>query len=445
MPLKLTGRWWLPGKDHEKRDATLGHEQEQFVRLTMAQPGLGGEFRPKLIVGELSDGRPVTIYRARMLDATGSQVAYGGEATLIGIRATSDKDLRFRVMSVSYPQLDSWLGMTFVNSNAATPFDAGGFRATFVQHAPSGLAKGTKPPAKRGWFLRLSTGTPQPFSELRDALLRRVTAFMTLARKGAITPCELRLGRAESDDPGDIIVVTPAIGVQCPQRSPLLWCRNADGRVGIYLDRWLLNGPRFDDIYDLYVSAVRTPGMPSRAWFVTLMQALEGYLRVSQGETASYLDAAAREKLSKRMLEVAREPSMNLPRAYVRDALPPKLRHIAEWSLSRRLRRHGASLRAALKKPAVGSFVMLSQLRVPYQRMVEVRNLLTHTDEPHPNRHIMGWEEPRVLGRFAKLLLEASLLRDLGMRDDEVAEAIYLHYQRHGSLQAWWDNIERAR
>jgi|GEM_PF-5377700 len=438
------GKWWLPGKENQRLEGTLSHTGVNNVKLVVDQPGFLAETRPDFVLGELADGRPVTVYRGWASDSDHDHVVYDAEAAFLGIHATSEGDLRFHVLSVSYPRLDAWLAVTFINSDQTAPFVAGGFDGGFVEASPAKPATPMET-CSAVWFMRMRSRVPLPYSELRHTLLRRVTAFMTLARFDAVTPSELRVAAADTDGLGDIIVLTHGMSARSPEPAPLLMYDNADGMIGSYLDRWLANGDRFDEVYDLYVSAVRDRPSPIRAQFLTLMQALEGYLRVAQGDIANYLGPDVQLALKTRMLTAAKETDLNLPTSFTRDVLPLRLERIAEWSLSKRLRHHGTLLQRALKKPDGDEFRPLSELHVPCQRLVEVRNLLIHVDKPREATQVAGWEEPWVLSRFAKLVLEASLLRDIGMTDDKVADAIYMQYQCHGTIQQWWDNIEAAR
>ncbi len=443
--LSVQGKWWLPDKEGERLDGTLRHEPESAVQLATGHPGFLNQHRPDFVLGESSDGRPVTVYRARISDTDNNQVIYDAEAALIGIHAKTETDLQFRVMSVYYPLLDAWLAMTLIQTPQTTPFVAGGFDMAFVQDTPAKPATETSPYVRAVWFLRVASDAPMTFSELRHTLLRRLTAFMTLAQFDGVMPMGLRLGKRDTDGLGDVRVHTSGMSVREPAHSPLLWYKNADGKLDAYLDKWLANAPRLDEVYDLYVSAVRGRTAPVRTQFLSQMQALEGYLRVVQGDTASYLRPEIETALKQQMLAAAGATDLDLPANFTRDVLPLRLKRFAEWSLARRLREQLRVLERALSKPADAMLRSLPELHVPYWRMVEVRNLLTHVDEPSEGRAVAGREEPWVLSRFAKLVLEASLLRSIGMADNKVADSVYWQYQHHGRLQGWWNAIKAAR
>jgi hypothetical protein len=408
--LRVRGQWWLPSNPDRRYDGEVEFIEGVGVRLLLEAGSIGWGTRPGIVLGEADDGRKVTLYRL-WFGNTWNLDEYRAEAAFVGLHFAALREVSFQNLDVSYPGLQSfWAGLGCEQRDSTFTLPSG-MTMSLVEGTASA---GGVPPR----CVQLNAGTRAHFQEWRRAEML-LSQFLTLAMNRHAVPTDVRFGNGAATAVAYFtgmragpVDVQPAVG-----RS-LIWSRNTRN-LGEYVSNWC--GRQFDlcVVYSLYASAMPLHFATVQSQFISLMQALEAYCRASRRTNAEYLKDGDVFEHVRKALTGTLDGICGLDSDF-KEAVRTKLKYANEWSLRKRMKDLVMGYEACLQTE--GTYIA-----VPVDRMVEVRNALTH---PSPVAASTA-PNPRELARlayFAKLLVEMCLLREIGMGDADIARALRDEY-----------------
>jgi hypothetical protein len=402
----------VPADTGARYDGDVEFVEGVGVRLLLEAGSIGWGTRPGIVLGEADDGRRFTLYRLWHV-STWDLVEYRAEAAFVGLHFPALREVSFQNLDVGYPGLQSfWSGLGCEQRNDTFPLPSG-MTMSFVE----GAASESNMPRR---CVRLNAGTHVHYQEWKRVEML-MSQFLTLAMNRRAVPTDVRFSNGAASAVAYFTgMKTGSENDQHAAVRSLIHSGNTKN-LGEYVSSWCMKQVHLGVVYSLYASAMPLHFTTVQSQFISLMQALEAYHRATRGTGAVYLKDEGVFKSVQKALMAALGKMSGLDKGF-KDAVRTKLMYANEWSLRKRMNDLVKACEACLKAgdPPVC-------INVPVGRMVDVRNALTHADRSSartvPN--------PGELGRLAysaKLLVEMCLLKEIGMRDVDIAEALRDEY-----------------
>jgi hypothetical protein len=442
MKFPCQGRFWLPGPEEKSVFGTLTFSRREgaVLSLTDSLPGSDDRREFDVILGQTAGGAYVTLLRAirtaqPFFTLTPTRpCSYHASFIIVGAAFDSEADMRFSLWQVRVPELKSWAARHGFDENAWDVFanpDRREVRLHYRTPDRQALLSDAGGPSLSLAFsplLRIS-----PFArtirqdvcveirqtEKNDALqdhmvtTTRFEHFLTLAtgtlvRTGAISA----MVRAENAADSSIIVDILYEPVRnAPARTPrpdefLFSLRDIEGHEQDCFGNWFAKAEWLDPVCALYFGTLYNPSRYLDFNFLALVQAVAAYDRRASDQTD--LPPPEHEARIKAILDAA-------PAVY-RDWLAGKLKYSNELSLRRRLKTLFAQFSYLLDG-------LIPDRKATINAIYDNRNYLTHYDVTLKGK-AAGGSRLAFLVEVLKLLLQASLLRELGFPDARVQEFI---------------------
>ena len=200
-------------------------------------------------------------------------------------------------------------------------------------------------------------------------------------------------------------------------------------RFSELLSLWEQNVKNLDSIIDLYLRSIYIPRRHINDFFLSLAQAIEAFH--SLAHSGRYLDKKVYQEVVRKTLEEAvdsipdsipqnseKEKGLDLLdlREYKRILKEEKLSHLNGFSLRERLEEIISEYHSSLPD----NFFSSSEDRNDFLKKIrKTRNYLTHLSS-RKDKHVTSDQDLLVLSRRLKVLLEACLLKQLGLKDTDI-------------------------
>jgi hypothetical protein len=444
IPMKFPcqGRFWLPGSEEKSVFGTLTFSRREGAVLSLPDSLPSSDSRRvfDVILGQTAGGAYVTLLRAfctaqPLFPLTPTRpCSYHATFLIVGAAFDSETDMRFSLWQVRVPELKSWAARHGFDENAGEVFadpDQREVRLHYRSPNPKMLLSDGGGPSLSLVFsplVRISPferairqdvcveiRLPEGNDALQDFMVTtaRFEHFLTLAtgtlvRTGAISA----MVRTENAVDSPIIVEVLYEPVRnAPARTPrpdefLFSLRDIEGHEQNCFGNWFAKAEWLDPVCVLYFGTLYNPSRYLDFNFLALVQAVEAYHRRASDQTD--LTLPEHETRINAILDA-------VPAAH-REWLAGKLKYSNELSLRRRL------------KILFSQFSYLLDGLIPDHKatinaIYDNRNYLTHYDVTLKGRAARG-SRLAFLVEVLKLLLQASLLRELGFPDARIQEFI---------------------
>lgn len=438
---EYVGHWWIPGDAENGVSGTLEFGSGGDIKLTTVGPLLE---RPEELDGPLDtitglsvDGKSVTLQECRY---TGMESSYPGierqkfspRLAAIGMGLEAPTTPLYTWFSFRFTNIDAWVGRH-------------GFRLETAR-SPTSVSLTYDPPAKLDyvlpdyrmsltssakWSLPSSTKafqltqshwvTIDPFEPTSIEAIRRCVArlrdFFSLA---VGEPVYVEQLWAKSDlatfEFQDRVVherielrmrgvsVPPAFKPAAHSAGMLLPFHAVEDDLGEMLSAWVRASDEIGPVLDLYFGTLYDDALYPERHLLFLAQAVETYHRRTSDETD-----LPQEQHDRRMQEILNGQSDH------RDWLEQRLQFSNELSLRRRVK----TLTRRYKN-VLGDYISPKSFA---DRVVNTRNYLTHYTREMEGRSAKGIQLVDLVFKL-RTLLEACLLSELGLADDQIALAL---------------------
>ena len=438
------GIWWAPDQPSKKVAGILVFAEREGATLTLLGSLREDElspasYNPEILVGISSSGLNITVYKcfetSRNIVITGGfpTSTVKGQMVLVGEHFDRPEAMQFSSMVVSYDQLGAWTrisGFEFsLRQDPATNGlakyelrysfpDSPEIRIDdfFVKFLPRFQAKPridshqliqtmfveVRPGKVQeiGWYLEI-------FSHLRNFITLGVgTAVYPVQMQGVVSEGgELDGGGAQTVEIYKSVRRTTSENEVVHPAQMLFSLPRIRPHLESALKVWFSKSQVYKPIYALYFSTLYNEHLYLEGRFLTLTQAVETYHRRAIGGV--YLPENQIEILLSRLGEAIDGAEM---REDLRGIFKGKLQFINEVSLRNRIKELVSLIGPIGEQyiPKPGRFASL---------VVNTRNFLTHYN-PSLAGSVATGEQLYVLTEQVRFLLEACLLRDIGLPED---------------------------
>ena len=440
MNFPCQGQFWLPGSGDKPVFGTLNFSRREGALLSLADslPGSTNRREFDIIQGQIASGTYVTLLHAiRTAEPPFALTptrpcSYHATFLIIGAAFDSEADMCFSLWQIRLPELRAWVGTHGFAENASTmTADSASPTVQIAYRTPErlNLLSGENglelslafwPLLRVKPFLR--TVRQDVCLEVRlsgddtiEAFMRTTTRFehfLTLATGALVRTASIKamVRSEEADVDGEIIVDILYQPVRnslrhTPRPDEFLFSlRDIAGFEQDYFRNWFTKAEWLDPVCALYFGTLYNPSKYLDFNFLALVQAVEAYHRCACPEAD--LPAAEHDARIKAIIDAT--PAEH------REWLTEKLKYSNELSLRRRL------------KLLVGRFAFLLDELIPDRKAVisaiyDNRNYLTHYDKRLKGRAARG-AGLLYMVEVLKLLIQASLLNELGFPDAKIGE-----------------------
>jgi hypothetical protein len=467
-PVEHTGVWWLPEQPQHVVSGTLYFDPSEGIDLKLvgtfgSLPDLNQDHRPDIILGATTSGKLVTLHHNvrtgfRLVMPGVPSASYRSAVAFFGHHFAASEQLRFRTLSLAYPHLAEWTGLSGFSITHSVDEAEHWIGATLAYSFPDALPAAipgaelkldyessqdgdlrTSVLLNQRTFFKVTVSEPTDFSTLWSQYRHPIENFLTFAVGTPVRPTEAFLTAdgvthpsRSGPHPKKIEVLKPSraadIADKPRHRSDMLFTLEDIGNsFGPALTTWMTKAQHLEPVYNLYFG---------------LRYATRLYLENQLLAVAQALEVLHRRTVGGQMLP---DPEFALLQQRLSDALPDtldgelreafqlKLRYFNEVGLRRRIRDLLSGLESATEVaiPHSGRFV---------DRLVTARNFLTHFDRSLEQRAPTG-EGLYLVVRQAMFLLELRLMLELDMATDLV-ERIARRNERYLQLGHWARRLE---
>lgn len=448
------GYFWLPSTPDRKIPGVVRFAESDtllellgtLVAIDIRQlAAVGPPFKPEIILGQTQNGKRLTLYECTQL-STNTTIPHGtGSSTLsagcllVGKHCASENEMHFHSLSVSYLNLEEWIGHRPFAPQEEERNDSGETRAFVSKYVvpdkPTYSVASLKSDVSidsQMFFggmmsfhkesrehVALLTVKPADKQSIRW-FLERIVDFQNLLALfiGEPTfPKRTILFGDEVSGPGfqyreDIqLFFHPKYGKVGERLNPakmLILFPHVAGQFGTILDSWFLKAELLESVWDLFFGVIYNNYLFLQFRFLGLIQALETYCRRVQG--GKYLSDADYEKIAA-ALKAALPPTT--PQDLRNSLVQGKIKYGNEYSLRKRLRELLCSLEdetAALITDSLGKFV---------EDVTSTRNYLTHYTSELSTHAFKGGDLYSAYLRL-RALMTIVLFKELGLEEKDI-------------------------
>lgn len=439
---EVNGIWWLPSQPDKRFSGTLFYKHEDEMTLEIQ-----GSFRDirafgrveaseqEIILGLTDDGKQCTLYNnfetRSQLNLPGiTKTVFLSQYLFVGKHFNSVDDLSFTSMMARFTNLESWLAQNPFKTDFKFEEREWTVSYTFPDKIEVDIAD-----AKIRTTYGYNTN-----DNLFTSIERHHTAYFEIAPKDAQglnyywakifdlnNLLTLLIGQTTYTKKitamGDEITIAPGkktretIDILYTQRKPTLKenihpfemiapLPRISNKVSTVISLWFSNADKLRSVYDLFFGTFFNPGMYLQFHFLSLMQALESYHRVSRG--GKYLtDVDWKPYKDKIMASIPPELESGF-----KESLKSRIKYGNEYSLRKRIGELISSLDDTVKAALSPSANYFSG------PIVNTRNFLTHYDDELKPLALDGNDLYYANGRL-KVLMIILLLREIGIEDTE--------------------------
>ncbi len=461
---ELKGYWWLPETPEIKVSGTLSFSPGELVSLELMgslikldnpNPKREDLVNPSIILGTSLEGQSVTIANCTQVQSTGSLIGistskFTGYFAYIGVHFSTESQIKFRELSISFYNLDEWFskdgfttnspkrGSEIVSYEQPNPVrtTVGEYHIDFVVFGPNqSMDPFTYVNISQEARINIWSDTEKSIDDFLT-LIRHLQNFLTL---GMSKPTFLKgvtgfTESAKEKEPSfyyPVKMYYPADGlkprtVDIPYFQMMFTLPVIENQLQQILETWISKADLIKPVYDLYFSALYNPSVYLEFEFLSLAQAIETYHRQMYG--GKYQSDDVYEDGLYKML-VAAIPD-DLDKDFRSSLKQGRLKYANEYSLRKRLQLLGAHL-------AEGIFIAFLQGKEQRDyfanKVANTRNYLTHYPPELKDEAAKSGHELHDLTQKLRLVLQVCLLEELGFTWEKIAETIkrnreYLDY-----------------
>lgn len=446
----FVGVWHLPGVDHEV-SGILTFGGADFSSLTVVG-NLASERLPDIgaIHGFAHPGGLFTLLDCRLrtsriaMEGWPGSSTYTVQAVVFGDHVEGIEARKYTYLRLRFTHLDVWAGLDEV-------WDVDVSSSPDSFSAPAGMALPVlevSTPEYRVELLsanfeltasaRLITATREAALVVKSAAPKSITEFNKIARQlqkfialaaGAPAPLLSYLVETEVGEhyvPRRIEVHQSGFDIASNARTLpsfyMLFTRETAGSdANEYLRRWLTASADAVTVMEPFFAVLHNPHLYLESSYLQLCFALEGYHRLRIG--GHYMEPDEYVESVLPVLQAAIPEGLEND---FRQAIRDRLKYMAEPSFRRRLREV-----IALNAPAV--LGRMDDPKAVIERIVSARNALVHYGISESASVL---DEAITLLKYLRLMIQVSLLHEIGMSPEQADSALSTHWQR-GSAGYW--------
>ncbi|MCB9451510.1 MAG: hypothetical protein H6672_08725 [Anaerolineaceae bacterium] len=436
------GIWWLPNDPDNTVPGTLKFDPLEDARLELT-----GTFETKstqrvgsveIIQGVTADAKKITLYKCTgpftrhvWRDITFDSSWYDVMCVFEGHHFTSGVDIIFDTLSVSYSNLEEWIGNSgfTINEDKSPEEYTACFRRppTFeaeLDHCRItvwhrfGFHKDIREITfSQDVVITAKVSKAVHFHELMTDTFHPIQNFISLGVGRAVYPLTVDGMIPESKQTIRVFFpVTRPVKIS-PVDHPRLMLftfEDISNDFEKYLKTWFAKSTVLKEVTELYFSVLFEPLMYMQVQFLLLVQALEAYHRlVHNGEYLSHSDF----KMVKKILLDA---IPNISNSEFVESLRSRIAFANEYSLKTRLR---LILDEVLEPCAEQVNLLIDNRDIFVKTLRDTRNHLTH----HVNKGkcvITDIQQMYSYVQKTKWILQICFLVELGFPSEEISELV---------------------
>ena len=458
MIKKITGHWYLPNYSDKKCYGILKIFYSKISTLEVK--GILSKkddwhifVNPEFILGESDEGEKITLFSCSEYRCSPGNSYFHINTVFIGTHFDKEDKINFANVFVEYQYLSNWfikkstLGIKHFK-NGKTKFSHEPQKSKIVNVAKNNLNLQLQIKTNLSGKASLGAGSNFKYKDqtvvqvkqntkkvikFRDAreiiiLLQDLFSFIIQSPSYPI----MILGECNFKENS---FLNPPIHVYFPLRGELDMEREFDFRSTLFFYRevednitdifknWFENEEKLKPIYKLYLASLYDHDMYLEYKFLSLVQAIEAYHRITHKGFDKYIN----EKKYKNILkELKNKIDDTIEDSSFRKALYNRLEYGNEYSLRKRLKelfRENFIEVFKIPEPKVNRFI---------DKVVNTRNYLVHQDTQLKNKSFHD-EEYINTNIILKTLIEVILLKELGFTNKKI-ETFYQMKIKHNNL-----------
>jgi len=442
---KYKGIWWLPDKDEETIAGTLSFDPNEGTVLDLmgSFQKIGDAnriFDPEIILGSVSGGKDVTLYECFR---TKSTVNSGGLSTssfnideaFIGVHFKEKEDIRFRKLSINYSYLDEWVNISgfdlqhFFNKKEVVikykqpesiRANIGeNYKISIDIRATGRISSIMQKEAsiKERTYITVEALQEESYDEYLR-IVRQIQTFLSLGIMEPVNPLTVQ-GTTEMNKqvmkgkayypPVEIyhrLRDIPKVPKRLLRFDMLFTFKDISDKFEVLLKNWFDKMDLLEPVYDLYFGSLYNPRMHLAHQFLNAIHAIESYhRRIRHGK---YLLDADYEEIRGVLVEAIPADA----KKEFRDSLKSRIEFGNELSLRTRLKQ-------IIDKHRVVFTELIGDKNIFVNTAVDTRNYYVHWLKERKESVATG-RDLFYLTQKMRILLEISLLTELGFRTEEI-------------------------
>ena len=458
MIKKIAGYWWLPNNPNKKCYGILKIFYSK--RSTLDAKGIFNKkddwsmfINPEFILGESDRGEKITLFNCSEYRCSPGDSFFHINTVFIGSYFEEEDKINFANIFVEYQYLSNW----FIKKNT---LDMKYYKngKTIFSHEPqkskifrlskkdlkfqlkittdlsggASLGAGSSLNYKEKTIIEIKQNKEKitKFKDIKNIILSLQDLFSFIIQSPSY-PIMI-LGKCSFKDNR---LLNPPIQIYFPLRgepdmerefdfrSTLFFYREAEDNIKDILKNWFENEEKLKPIYKLYLTSLYDHDMYLEYKFLSLVQAIEAYHRITHKGFDKYIN----EKKYKNILkELKSKVDDTIEDSSFRKALYNRLEYGNEYSLRERFKelfRENFIEVFKIPEPKINRFI---------DKVVNTRNYLVHQDTQLKNKSFHD-EEYINANVILKTLIEVILLKELGFENKKI-ELFYQKKIKHNNL-----------
>lgn len=449
---EYNGIWWLPENPEKQVSGTIYFDFKDGARLELIGSfaelkDLNAFLSPKIILGLTQKGKYITLYKCfeknRDISFAGLiNSIFSVKLVFIGCHFEKEEDILFEKLSISYSNLDEWVGYTGFRIKSKFEQKDSPKKFEIVYESPKKIeAKINKfhlniffnfnfkaesrfaIQLKQTTIIQIESDRSVHFRDYMDDIVDHTQDFFGLAIGQAAYPLTI-VGKSKASitklNDGETVFNDILIFYKLGSfadlskivyaHEMLFTFRDISDNFELYLKNWFKKSEILKPVYELYFGTLYNPSMYLNHQFLSLIQALESYHRRTYA--GKYVSDEDYSKLYEKFINVI---SQNIDPDF-RESLCNKMKYLNELSLRRRLK-------DLLNKCGNMIEPIISDKDTFIESVKSTRDFLTHYDKNLESKSKKG-QELYWLTQRMKFLLEICFLSELGMPDEIIRALI---------------------
>jgi hypothetical protein len=460
------GVWWLPENPDNQKSGILKYNPKEGASLELI-----GTFKsnddiraidnkvlssPNIILGVTVNGKPITLYKCQeikfILNLFGlPKSTFSVKAIFIGNHFKNEEEIIFDFISVSYSNLEDWVGISGISQR--NEFDKSGHLKKITWNYEFPMEIKTKIDnfdistyfslnhglhrysinLNQTTFIKIKPHDPIGFKEYHHGIMQNIRDFLSLAMGKAIYP-RIIIGKPKASlqqsANGEIILNDIQIFIQLGKFSDfsnkinpfemLFTFNDLAENFGTYLKNWIDKSSSLGPVYELYFGTLYNASMYPIHEFLSLALALEAYHRRIFG--GKYVSDEYFKPQYEAILKAIRN---DIPDDF-KESLRMKSKYLNEYSLRKRLKDILESLGDCID-------IVIKSADSFVNDICNTRNYLTHYDDRLKPLAKNGQDLYWLIQKM-KFVIEICFLSELGFSVENI-KALIAKTQKYRDLQ----------
>lgn len=416
--------------------------------------GSDATFQPETVLGITRDGEEITLkncirsnYSTKVKGSTTIDSSSLQAVTLFVGAHFGDSTAYFDKVRVSFPLLGEWANISGISYSGgifegeSTNVSAGDkvnieyeflesekanvdeIEVKFGISADIDKSASGRASLEENHYSEITPDDGQISYEEATEHVENLQDFITLATNKEVTPSLIERRMERENNPGYHSVEIFSTSVDGPKTPTSLHPYHAnflftDIRENFteVMNSWFENSDRLSSVYNLYFGSLYNSNMYLQNKFLSLTQAIESYHR--DEEEGEYLSDEEFEEFYNQMVTEIPE---DLPQSFKDHIKFGTLKHSNEFSLRKRLTEIVSN-----ENEIVSSLPW--EIEEKIEIIINTRNYLTHYDEDIQPR--ADTDEMYELVLILRALLEVTLLREVGIQEDQISNRVTMRYNQ---------------